>query len=230
MKRQEDSTIAIEHRDLPESGLHEPKGVSLAASNRVYISDGAGSGAWSLVDADALQGTINNGAAAGLRLITDGSGGLSTEPTPASSFGTMNLTDNTTVKSLTAATDTSLNTNSDFAELDLSLVFENVVNMTSSSNSLTLSASGVYIIDFWANVKSDTNATKFSLKFVVNGTDFVARGPKLTLNTNGQIYNMSANGIHSFTAGDEVKAYIAADKNCNITIEDMTFQLFFVRT
>lgn len=221
--------MAIEHRDLPESGLHEPKGVSLAASNRVYISDGAGSGAWAPVDADALQGTLSNSDAASLRVVTDGSGGFSTEATPASSFGTMNLTNNTTAKTLTAAADTSLNDNADFVELDLSLSFENVVNMTSSSNSLTLSASGVYIIDFWANVKSSVNSTKFSLKFVINGTDFVSRGPKLTLDTNGQIYNMSANGIHDFTAGDEVKAYIAADKNCDITIEDMTFQLFFVR-
>ncbi len=222
--------MAVEHRNIPESGLHEPKGVSTAASDRVYISDGAGSGAWSKVDADAIQGTINNGVSANLRVVTDGSGGFATEATPASSFGTMNLTDNTATKSVTAATDTSLNDNADFVELDLSLSFENVVNMTAGSNSLTLSADGVYIIDFWANVKSDTNATKFSLKFVVNDTDFVARGPKLTLGTNGQIYNMSANGIHDFTSGDVVKAYIAADKTCNITIEDMTFQLFFVRS
>ncbi len=222
--------MAVEHRNIPESGLHEPKGVSTAASDRVYISNGAGSGAWSKVDADAIQGTINNGVSANLRVVTDGSGGFATEATPASSFGTMNLTDNTATKAVTAATDTSLNDNADFVEFDLSLSFENVVNMTSGSNSLTLAAGGIYVIDFWANVKSDTNATKFSLKFVINGTDFVSRGPKLTLGTNGQIYNMSANGIHDFTGGDEVKLYIAADKTCNITIEDMTFQLFFVRS
>lgn len=222
--------MAIEHRNLPESGLHEPKGVSTAASDRVYISDGAGSGSWSQVDADAIQGTISNSSAADLRVVTDGSGGFATEATPASSFGTMNLTNNATSKAVTAAADSSLNDNADFTELDLALSFESVVNMTSGSNFLTLSSGGVYIIDFWANVKSDTNATKFSLKFVINGTDFVARGPKLTLDNNGQIYNMSANGIHNFTDGDEVKLYIAADKTCNITIEDMTFQLFFVRS
>lgn len=221
--------MAIEHRDLPESGLHEPKGISLAASNRVYISDGAGSGAWAPLDADALQGTISNSVAASLRVITDGSGGFTTEPTPASSFGTMNLTGNTTAKSVTAATDGTLNSNGDFVEFDLSLQFENLTNMTNSSNSLILSATGLYLIDFWAGLKSSINATKLSLKFVVNGTVFVARGPKLTLGTNGQIYNLSANGIHSFSEGDEVKMYIAADKNCDITIEDLTFQLLFLR-
>lgn len=220
--------MAIEHRDLPESGLHEPKGVSLAASDRVYISDGAGSGTWAKVDADTLQGVISNATIAGLRVVTDGSGGFTTEPTPASSYGTMNLTGNTTVKALTAATDTTLNTNSDYTKLDISLVYDNLVNMTSGSGSLILSASGVYSIGFWAGVKTSVNATKFALKFVINGTDFVPREPKLTLGTNGQIYNMSANGLHNFTAGDSVELYIAADKNCDITIEDMTFQLLYL--
>ncbi len=208
--------------------MHEPKGVSLAASNRVYTSDGAGSGDWSQVDADVLQGSINNGVGANLRVITDGSGGFTTEPTPASSFGTMNLTGNNTAKAVTAATDTTLRTDGDFTALDISLTFDNLVNMTSGSSSLILGASGLYLIDFWASVKSDTNATKFSLKFVIDGVTFVPRGPKLTLGTAGQIYNMGANGIHDFTSGQEIKIYIAADKSANITIEDMTFQLLYL--
>tara|TARA_Y100001973_G_scaffold106665_1_gene186291 strand:+ start:12838 stop:13506 length:669 start_codon:yes stop_codon:yes gene_type:complete len=220
--------MAVEHRDLPESGLHEPKGASLAASDRVYISDGAGSGTWAKVDADTLQGVISNATAAGLRVVTDGSGGFTTEPTPASSYGTMNLTNNTTVKALTAASDATLNTNTDYTKLDISLEYDSLVNMTSGTGSLVLQASGVYAVDFWAGVKSSVNSTKFALKFVVNGTDFVAREIKLTLGTNGQIYNMSGNGLHSFTAGDTVELYIAADKNANITIEDMTFQLLYL--
>lgn len=34
------------HKDLPDSELHEPKGVSSASSSQVYVSDGAGSGSW----------------------------------------------------------------------------------------------------------------------------------------------------------------------------------------
>lgn len=36
----------IQHRDIPESGLHEPKGVSTAANGTVYVADGVGSGSW----------------------------------------------------------------------------------------------------------------------------------------------------------------------------------------
>ena len=38
--------MTIEHKDMPEAGLHEPKGVSTASSGQVYVGDGAGSGAW----------------------------------------------------------------------------------------------------------------------------------------------------------------------------------------
>lgn len=34
------------HKDLTGTDLHEPKGVSGAAANTVYVADGSGSGAW----------------------------------------------------------------------------------------------------------------------------------------------------------------------------------------
>ncbi len=37
----------IEHKNLTDAELHEPKGVSAASSNTVYVADGAGSGSWS---------------------------------------------------------------------------------------------------------------------------------------------------------------------------------------
>lgn len=44
-----------EHRDLTGASLHEPKGVAAATANQIYIADGAGSGAWSMADADTVQ-------------------------------------------------------------------------------------------------------------------------------------------------------------------------------
>lgn len=36
----------LEHKDIPDADLHEPKGVASAAVEQVYVADGAGSGAW----------------------------------------------------------------------------------------------------------------------------------------------------------------------------------------
>lgn len=38
--------MAIEHDSIPNADIHEPKGASTATEGTVYISDGAGSGAW----------------------------------------------------------------------------------------------------------------------------------------------------------------------------------------
>jgi len=36
----------IEHKNLPNAQLHEPKGVSAASVDTTYVADGAGSGTW----------------------------------------------------------------------------------------------------------------------------------------------------------------------------------------
>ena len=38
-----------QHKDLSGSDLHEPKGVSGASANTVYVASGAGTGSWSLL-------------------------------------------------------------------------------------------------------------------------------------------------------------------------------------
>jgi hypothetical protein len=53
----------IEHSALTTTELHEPKGVAGAAANNVYIADGAGSGAWTDLDAATtyvISGVIDN--------------------------------------------------------------------------------------------------------------------------------------------------------------------------
>jgi len=38
--------MTIQHKDIPDSQRHEPKGASTASSGFVYVSNGAGSGTW----------------------------------------------------------------------------------------------------------------------------------------------------------------------------------------
>ena len=39
--------MTIEHKNITDAERHEPKGASTAANGTVYVSNGAGSGAWS---------------------------------------------------------------------------------------------------------------------------------------------------------------------------------------
>jgi hypothetical protein len=43
-----------EHSALTGASLHEPKGIAAAVANRVYLSNGAGSGSWTTVPASAI--------------------------------------------------------------------------------------------------------------------------------------------------------------------------------
>lgn len=38
--------MAIEHDSITDPEIHEPKGISTAAANKVYVANGAGSGSW----------------------------------------------------------------------------------------------------------------------------------------------------------------------------------------
>lgn len=67
----------MEHRNIPNDGLHEPKDIVFAAAGQVYVADGAGSGTWRTpptagIDT-ALQGQV---------YMANGSGGASWEYLP----------------------------------------------------------------------------------------------------------------------------------------------------
>ena len=52
--------MSLQHKDIPEAGLHEPKGVSTASSGETYQADGLGSGNWALPKVNGV-GTAQEG-------------------------------------------------------------------------------------------------------------------------------------------------------------------------
>lgn len=62
----------IQHRDIPEAQLHEPKGASTASSGSVYVSDGAGSGTWQVETAsnEVIVNSLSDFPAAVAGVIT----------------------------------------------------------------------------------------------------------------------------------------------------------------
>lgn len=50
-----------EHRVLPDSQLHEPKGIVTAAAGEVYVADGLNSGDWIPLSADNVVGSVSCG-------------------------------------------------------------------------------------------------------------------------------------------------------------------------
>lgn len=63
----------IQHRDITGDNIHEPKGVSTALANQVYVASGVGSGAWKDLSPVSLAGLATNGVT-GTLLSVDGTG------------------------------------------------------------------------------------------------------------------------------------------------------------
>ena len=70
--------MAIEHVNIADPEIHEPKGASTASNKQVYLADGAGSGSWDHLhggwgnyDDNAAEQTFNTTAA---KLSVNGSG------------------------------------------------------------------------------------------------------------------------------------------------------------
>ncbi len=74
--------MTIEHKDLTDPQLHEPKGIATAQANQVYVANGVGSGSWSSAPNNVppatseFKGTLamangNNGAEWGLPVWKD---------------------------------------------------------------------------------------------------------------------------------------------------------------
>lgn len=52
----------IEHVNITDPNIHEPKGISNATSGEVYVADGAGSGTWRSVFTYGFEDYHNNGS------------------------------------------------------------------------------------------------------------------------------------------------------------------------
>lgn len=185
--------MAIEHNTITDPEQHEPKSISTASSNDVYVADGVGSGAWRQ-----------------LPEVT----------------GAMVITDNATPLALTAAVDSTLNTFSDYVQLT-GWVAGELDKITFASNQLTVPAGGggLYLVEAYMNVASDTINTQVAIKFAINGVSGVARRPRHFMANTNTFYNLAASGIVRLADAEAIDLYIVSDKTVGVTVQDSSFLL-----
>lgn len=193
----------------------------------MYVSDGNDSGEWKQVDADSLKGGLSGSSEAGLRVITDGSGGLTAEEI-VQSFGSLTLSNNATSTAVTAAADATLGNNNDFVEVTLTMAASPLFNMANGSNYLEIVQPGFYKIDVWTSLFCSTPSTTVAAKVVVNDSDYGVRRAKAELPNGSDYANLSGSGIIELEALDQLKLYIAATKTTNVTLEDLNITLTYL--
>jgi hypothetical protein len=80
----------VQHSAITDPNIHEPKGVAAATVNKVYVSNGTGSGTWKKLSPPQLSGITTNGQAGDV-LTVNGSGDFVLSGTPHGQVDFYNL-------------------------------------------------------------------------------------------------------------------------------------------
>lgn len=187
----------VEHSDLTDAdGIHEPKGISTADANQMYVADGAGSGTWqdNAMSVHGQMSITNNSTATAVTAAVD---------------ATLN-TDTDYVK-VTAG----------WATSHLEGITFNVDELVVPAD-----IDGDYTLSFWCAVKVPLNNNFVGVKFAIDDSAPYSLQKLVTQSVTTNDYkNMFGSAMLTLTAGQTVSIYIAASKTDNIIVEESGCQL-----
>lgn len=143
----------------------------------------------------------------------------------------MIITNNTTAKTLVAAADATLNTNTDYSKLTgASAPWSNLYthNTTFSIDKMTVPFAGYYQLYFWGSFKIVSINNFIGIKFAINSTLSTQKivTQSSTANDIRSISGMSIVG--PLAAGDSISLYIAGTIGTNITLQDGGLMLGYI--
>ena len=216
--------MTIQHKNIANDQLHEPKDVNSAVANTAYFANGTGSGVWKKVGTETLAGLSGDGNVANLKLLTTGSGGQ-VKLVRDGTYGKMTIVDNAVPFAITAAADPTLETGSQYVLLTGSGT--PFVNGTSDgvvfdTNKLTFTYAGVYDINFWSNITGfPSNTAKVAVRFRMNGTAVSPMHVWCKSNSNGDSGILAASDFITVAAGDYIQLMGASDATGNIVFHNM---------
>lgn len=141
--------MAIQHRDIIDPQIHEPKGAASAASGTVYKADGSGSGSWTRISPADLANNTSDFTLAGRHLVVNTSEGIGTVFGP--SAASIGFTGNSSPTSLTTTFKTLTGAELPWADN------VNVNGVTDApSGELITPAAGLYELSVQFVVEADT--------------------------------------------------------------------------
>jgi hypothetical protein len=211
--------------------LHEPKGVSTAVINKVYKSNGAGSGTWDDVDSAMLQGLSGDAGITDKQILTDGENGFKLRIGDA--YASQTVTNNAVNFPMVAIADTTFNTPTQFSlftGVGAPWLGEHQYGVAFSVDRLTATTPGIYILDFWCNIQGFTgNTARICFRHRLNGVTYVTRKPTIKSAIAADTAVISAFGLVTMAANDYIQLTVASDTTGNLLISDANMTLRLIR-
>jgi hypothetical protein len=173
-------------------------------------------------------------AGTGTAYFADGAGSGNWVDPGGSVYGETIVTNNSTTQNMTIATDTTLNTDSDYVKVDSGVWTAGLndgVTFNTSNDYLEIATSGVYVLSFWASFVNDTNLSVTAFKYSTDNTNATLSTRKVSrkTGTGGDVGSITAVGHAQLNAGDKVSMFVAADKTCVITLQDAGLTLILLK-
>lgn len=223
--------MTILHKDIADADRHEPKGISTAAANTAYITDGLGTGTWRKVASTDIKGLSGDAGVAGRLILTDGTNGFTL--VPRTQIGEMYFANNGNAFALTAAADTTLATGSQYVlytGTGAPWTSQNLEGITFDTDKLTVSTAGVYMMSLWATITGfPSNTAKVAFRYRVNGTTVSAQKAMNKSNSSGDVKQIFATGLISLAANDYVQLVVASDATGNLIVSDIALTMHMVK-
>ncbi len=219
--------MAVEHKDIAEVNLHEPKGVSAAAIGEVYEADGAGSGAWTpkkSAQMDTLDASL--AGKGGYDVVVNSTAtGFEYVPAAGSLFGSVYFNSN--------AIATPIASSATYYILDPGVWGTSVTDtITWSANKFTVPNDGVYelsmALSFIGGGGGAGNIYRFA--FFKNGA-LIATAPVSRRQAgSGDIGSISLSTMQHLAANDDVEIYVQNESATNNpTVTDASFTIVLLR-
>jgi hypothetical protein len=192
--------MTIQHRNIPNADLHEPKGVSLATSNTVYVANGSGSGTWVKTPTQALAGIGTNGTV-GQLVTVNGSGAFVLASAP---HGHIYFFDSTTPAVVT----TPLSPTKVDAVTTGSGISTDISEGTTSRLTYTGTLTTDLCISYTLALDQTTGANREVTSALYKNGSLLAGSQTLTTVQNGSIHSLSSTINNSAATNDYYEVYV----------------------
>lgn len=223
--------MTIQHKDITGVNVHEPKGVDAAAAKLVYVSNGSGSGTWKRIGTDNLLGLTTDGGLTGRKLITNGSEGFTLAYDNL--YGSMVMTNNTTAFTVAAATDSTLNTTSDYAIITgtgAPWASSNLDSITFNTDRLISPINGIYSLEITLACSAFSfNAGVVAARYLINGTTFGSRRVEVQVDKAGHRDTITIIEHIQIPANQYIQIAIASTVAGTVTINNAVVNLKLLR-
>lgn len=224
--------MSIQHLNIPDAQIHEPKGVVSASAGQVYVANGSGSGVWKKPDSATLAGMSGDGGSTNLIPISNGSNGFTFKR--RAGYGSMTITNNTNSFAVPLAVDATLNTNSDYTlytGTGAPWAFTSpTLDVTFNTDRMIAPVTGVYEVILWANIASfPSNVAKIGLKYRVNGSTLSPRKVVCKSNSAGDYGSLNGSGLVQLSAGDFIQIMFASTVAGSLVIGDLNATIILIK-